>query len=288
MKALNQIGKSVVFSLYLYSGGVQLRDVILAKLGRARAVVLCYHRIGGCDVLTRPTEEFRRDLDYLKARYECISLLELCQRLQTGKALKRPIAAVTFDDGYRDNYTEAVPALQSAGIPATFFVATGFMGTERDFPHDLCPNGEAHADVPNRYPKLTWDDLRAMQDAGFEIGSHTVNHTDLGRADEATIQRELYDSLATLNQELGERPRAFAFPWGKPRNISAKALEIARQVGYYAVVSAYGGANTRGANPFGIRRVDAGNGYMDQLAWRARLAGLDPDYLRLQFGKFSL
>lgn len=198
VEVLYRIAKSTVFSLYLHSGGVQLRNAILAKSGRARAVVLCYHRVGGCDVLTRPTAEFSHDLDYLKRHYECISLLELCQRLQRGSAFRRPIAVVTFDDGYRDNYLEAVPALLSAGIPATFFVATGFMSTDRDFPHDLYAKrsdgqyleADIDTDEPKRYPKLTWDDLRAMQDAGFEIGSHTVNHTDIGRADEETIRRE--------------------------------------------------------------------------------------------------
>jgi len=248
-------------------------------------VVLCYHRIGGCDVLTKPTEEFRHDLEYLKQHYECITLFDLCERLRQNIPLKRRVAVVTFDDGYRDNYTEAVPVLQSLGVPATFFVSTGFMSTERVFPHDLElaeRNGAAPASVAGRFPKLTWDDLRAMQEAGFEIGSHTVEHTSLGQSDEATVKRELQDSLATLKQELGERPRAFAFPFGKPRDISRQALQVVQQAGYYAALFAYGGMNTRGSTPFGIQRMDAGNGLLGSLAWRARVAGLDPDYLRLK------
>ncbi|MDQ3812564.1 MAG: polysaccharide deacetylase family protein [Armatimonadota bacterium] len=280
--------KDIVFFTYLHCGYVPLRDAVLARRGRARAVVLCYHRIGARDVMTKPTQEFRRDLEYLKSNYECISLWELCERLRANQLLKRPMAVVTFDDGYRDNLTEAVPVLQEAGMPATFFVATGFMGTDRIFPHDVelaRRNGATGVGAPDGYPKLTWDDLRAMQAAGFEIGAHTVNHVDLGLADEPMAESEIKDGLAMLNQELGERPRAFAFPWGKPANITKRALEVVQEAGYYAAVSAYGGANTCGANPFNIHRVDAGNGRFSPLTLRARVAGCDPDYFKLKVKK---
>ncbi|MDQ3814712.1 MAG: hypothetical protein M3347_12275, partial [Armatimonadota bacterium] len=58
-----------------------------------------------------------------------------------------------------------------------------------------------------------------------------------------------------------------------------------QQAGYYAAVSAYGGSNTCGANPFNICRVDAGNGRFSQLTLRARVAGCDPDYFKLKVRK---
>lgn len=277
--------KDILFTGYLRSGYVQWRDALQGRQGRARAVILCYHRIGGQDVLSKPTAEFRRDLAYLKRHYECITLAELSARLQAGQPFRQRVAVITFDDGYKDNYTEAVPALKAAGVPATFFVATGFMGTERTFPHDIElaeRYGVAVSSIEGRFPKLTWDDLRAMQADGFEIGSHTVEHVSLGQADAPTVERELQDSLTTLNKELGTRPRPFAFPFGKPRDISEQALEMIQQAGYYAAVFAYGGSNTRGANPFRLQRLDAGNGFLSPPALRAKVAGLDTDYLRLK------
>lgn len=278
------LSKTLLFAVYLYSGYVQLRDFVLARLGRARAVVLYYHRIGGRDVMSKPAGEFRRDLKYLSRKYECITLSELCKRIQQGTPLKRRTAVVTFDDGYRDNYTEALPVLQEVGIPATFFVSTGFIGTKRGFPHDEPENVFSHdgAHEQHSYPNLTWDDLRAMEEAGFEIGSHTVNHANLGCADEHAIAREIGESLSILNRKLGARPRAFSFPWGKPENIPASAFKSVASAGYYTAVSAYGGSNTRGSNPFHIQRIDAGNGEMRWLNLRARIAGLDPDYLALK------
>ncbi|MEW6126324.1 MAG: polysaccharide deacetylase family protein [Acidobacteriota bacterium] len=273
--------KAVFFFIYLYCGYVQLRDYCLALLGRSRAVVLYYHRLGKADVLTRAPEQFSEDLNYLKQHYDCISLRELCQRLQSKQAFRRRAVVITFDDGYRDNYLLAAPMLKKAGITATFFVSTGYMGTERDFLHDLRDEKEV-SEKPLRFPKLTWDDLREMEREGFEIGSHTVNHTNMGKTDKVSIEREIVGSLAMLNCELNERPRAFSFPWGKPDDISDYALEIVRQAGYYTAVSAYGGSNTRGANLFNIHRVDVGNGELSRLAMRARVAGFDPDFYRLK------
>ncbi|HYE73816.1 MAG TPA: glycosyltransferase [Blastocatellia bacterium] len=282
--------KKALLIIYLYSGYVQLRDAMLSLFGRSRVVVLCYHRIGGKDVLSKPVEDFQRDLAYLKRHYECLSLAELCARLRDRKPFRRRAAVITFDDGYRDNYTAAVPALRDAGIGATFFVSTGFIGTKRDFPHDEGAAQSNHrGDVAqaHQHPKLTWDDLREMEAAGFEIGSHTVNHTDLGTADKKTIQQEINESLAALNRELGMRPRAFAFPWGKPENISVQAINVARQAGCYAAASAYGGLNRRGTDLYNIHRTDAGNGELNWLALRARIAGFDPDYIRLKLKRWQ-
>ena len=274
--------KKTVFALYLYCGYVQLRDAMLALTGRSRTVVLYYHRVGERDVLTKPTDEFRRDLEYLKKNYDCISFSELCERLKSGVRATRRSVVITFDDGYRDNFTAAVPALREAGVTATFFVATGFIDTSREFPHDA-KGGREESSQEARFPKLTWGDLRAMEAEGFEIGSHTVNHANLGKAAGEVIAREVTESLAALNSHLGSRPRCFSFPWGKPSDISDQAVEAVKRAGYYAAASAYGGANGRGSDLFNIRRMDVGNGFLDGLALRARVAGLDPDYFRLKF-----
>jgi peptidoglycan/xylan/chitin deacetylase (PgdA/CDA1 family) len=274
--------KEAAFWLYLNCGYVALRDALLSACGRSRAIVVYYHRVGGCDRLTKSRDAFRDDLAYLKRHYECITLAELCDRLCKGVPIRRRCAVVTFDDGYRDNFTQAMPELLAAGVPATFFVATGFISTSEVFPHDLRAAAQDYLPTSAaNFPKLTWDDLRAMEDGGLEIGSHTVHHTDLGAADEATVAAELTASLATIRRELADRPRAFSFPWGHPKNMSESALAAVKKAGYYAAASAFGGANTRGDDCFRLRRVDVGNGHLSRLAARAKMAGLDPDYGRL-------
>lgn len=277
--------KALAFFLYLYSGYVALRDLVLSLLGRSRAVVVYYHRVGASDVLTKTVEEFRADLAYLKKHYECISLAELSERLVDRRPLRRRAAVITFDDGYRDNHSKAVPLLKEAGLPATFFVATGYIGTVREFPHDH--SSEPPAARPASFPKLGWDDLRAMERDGFEIGSHTVNHTNLAQAGAEEVEFEIVSSLHVLNLQLGKKPRPFSFPWGTPAHITDEALKTVRDAGYYAACSAYGGANGRNGDPIQIMRVDAGNGGLGRLATRARIAGLDPDHFRSVMGRFK-
>ena len=276
---LRRLVKELLFFAYLHCGYVQLRDLFRGLAGRARAVVVYYHRIGGCDVLSRPVSEFRADIEYLQRHYECIGFSEFCSRINERVPLSRPVAVVTFDDGYRDNLIAASPVLREANVPAAFFVSTGFIGTEREFHHDAGSAPRA---------KLTWEDLRRLERQGFEIGSHTVEHADLGSADYRTICREVRGSLDDLNLQLRPRPRAFSFPWGKPENMSEQAVAAVKEAGYYAAASAYGGSNGRNTDIFNIRRIDVGNGHLSRLAFRARVAGLNPEYLKLKLaGLFS-
>src|SRR3984893_3154061 len=198
LKAVYSLLKQGAFFAYLYSGYPCVRDFILSRLGLAPIVVLCYHRIGGCGSLSKTPDQFRRDLDYLRQHYDCITLRELCARLKTEVSCRRRAVVVTFDDGYRDNFTAAFPLLKAAKVPATFFVNPGFVGSDRMFPHDNRSAAEAfwRFGLGVDYWKMSWDDLREIQSAGFEIGSHTINHVDLGKVETEVVKREVNDSLA--------------------------------------------------------------------------------------------
>jgi peptidoglycan/xylan/chitin deacetylase (PgdA/CDA1 family) len=99
--------------------------------------VLCYHRILppreksaylNPDLAVSP-EGFKAHCEALAARYEVRPLSEAADMLRKGAVGKRPLAAVTFDDGYRDNLKFAVPVLDGLGLKATFFVVSGLVGS---------------------------------------------------------------------------------------------------------------------------------------------------------------
>jgi peptidoglycan/xylan/chitin deacetylase (PgdA/CDA1 family) len=102
-----------------------------------RALILMYHRVGdGAAPATYPpvpVSAFEAQMRYLRRHYRVLPLEDIASLLSTEKPLKEPVAAVTFDDGYRDNYTSAFPVLARYGIPATVFLATGFIGGDRAF-----------------------------------------------------------------------------------------------------------------------------------------------------------
>jgi peptidoglycan/xylan/chitin deacetylase (PgdA/CDA1 family) len=275
-----RIVKIVFWATYVYVYA-PARDLLLAMLGRSWIVVLTYHSVGQRDAVTKPLEGFRREIAFLGRTFRCITMAELCERLPSPSPRRKRYRAITFDDGYQDNYTAALPVLTGAGVPATFFVATGFVGTTALLPYHA-EIAAGHATAPtHRGSNLTWANLRDMQAAGCEIGSHTVHHVKLGEADLATIRAELEESLAALNQELGARDRAFAFPCGQPGE-KAVVAEIKRS-GYYAAATSCGGVNRRGTDLFEIRRIDLGNGHLAWLDVRARIAGFDPEQLRTRW-----
>ena len=117
----------------LYRAGVGRALSTLA--GRARRApafpILTYHRVndhGDPFFAAVPTLVFERQAKHLARHYTVLTVEDLVDRIRTG-AIPRNAAAITFDDGYRDTLTHAAPILAGLGLPATVFLATGFIGT---------------------------------------------------------------------------------------------------------------------------------------------------------------
>src|SRR5574341_604156 len=92
--------------------------------------VLTYHRVnddGDPFFAAVPTAVFEREIAYIARTYQVLTVEELADRTRRGD-LPRNALAITFDDGYRDNFTHAAPILARYGLPATVFLATGFIG----------------------------------------------------------------------------------------------------------------------------------------------------------------
>ncbi len=109
------------------------------------AVVLRYHRVGADAPLSVSAEEFEGQLRFLRSHCRVVPAGELVTCLRKGKPLPPRAAAITFDDGYEDNFTQALPLLQRYCLPATFFVTTGWIDTEKvlwwDRLHDYVEQG---------------------------------------------------------------------------------------------------------------------------------------------------
>jgi peptidoglycan/xylan/chitin deacetylase (PgdA/CDA1 family) len=113
--------------------------------GPERPLILGYHRVvddfPGTARYEMPsmltsTAMFERHLDLVGGRFRFTTLDEIGEHLAEGRPFTEPVAAVTFDDGYRDNYEQAFPILQRKGIPAAVFVVTDLVGEGRSQVHD--------------------------------------------------------------------------------------------------------------------------------------------------------
>jgi peptidoglycan/xylan/chitin deacetylase (PgdA/CDA1 family) len=224
-------------------------------------LVLFYHRIAddGANPWTMPNATFVRQMEWLRERFDFISLDDAQQRICRGYN-PQPCISVTFDDGYADNCEQAIPWLTKNRIPCTYFVTLENVMNDEPFAHDQV---RGHRLAPN-----TLEQLRTMVAAGVEIGCHAYTHSDLGRiADPRRLRYEICTAKDDLEAAIGQPVRYFAFPFGRYENLNATAFNLAKQAGYAGVCSAYGGYNFPGDDPFHIQRIPADNAMIRLKNW---------------------
>ncbi len=220
----------------------------LVKMLPPRVTVLLYHRVTDevRDDLTVGIEQFDRQMALVRKYCQPVSLRDIIDTSVISRSDK-PLVAVTFDDGYEDNYLNAAPILMNHGIPAAFFVSTGIVDSGGRFPHDI-----QRGNPP--IPVMTWEQLREMHRWGFVIGSHTVEHIDCAAEGEETVRRELARSRDQLQQELGVDELLFAYPYGGRQHITPQRLDLVRQAGFSGCLSAYGGTNIGSIDRYNMLR----------------------------------
>lgn len=244
--------KTAWYLLLYYTGVPHVVRAARRIAGMRRACVLVYHRVNdlGDDPLTTSVHRFAEHMLILRKYYSVVGSSVLIDRGEAGHPFPSNSVAIHFDDCYRDVFTNAKPVLAALDFPASLFVSSGYVGSTRRFPHD--------DSSPWVFENLRPEDLRELAGAGFEVGSHTVNHVDLGQASDETTATELAQSKHDL-EAIVHRPVAlFSFPFGKRTNARPGVEELVRQAGYRAMFSAYGGYVTSMSNLFDLPRVGVG------------------------------
>ncbi len=120
-----------------YSGLLDGYAFLRRKLTKSQVGILLYHRVcpssDSWSVKPLSPRSFERQMEYLHRNYEILSLDTLVQYIQQGGPFPEKAVAITFDDGYKDNYLYAYPILVKHGIPATIFLTTGHIGSSKLF-----------------------------------------------------------------------------------------------------------------------------------------------------------
>ncbi|HEX4049400.1 MAG TPA: polysaccharide deacetylase family protein [Steroidobacteraceae bacterium] len=222
---------------------------VYARRFRSRMTIVAFHRVNDwmeTDGLTCSSAKFESFCKFFSDHFRIVPLSQQVAGCRTGANVGGTLS-ITFDDGYVDNFEVAAPILKKLGLPAAFFVASGFLDTSIVAPWD-----RSSADSRGW---MSWDQVRLLAAQGFEIGSHTHRHINLGATDEATIRADLRESKGRLLQELGRPAQLFAYPFGGRADISIRSRELVREEGFECCVSCFGGSNSMVADPFHLNRI---------------------------------
>lgn len=210
-------------------------------------------------------ERFERQLDIIRRTgFETITLEQLFDGLDGKAKLPRKPIVLTFDDAYRNVHEVAWPLMRERGMTGTVFVVADHVGGSNDWDQ---AKGMPRLDL------MTADDLKELQDAGWEIGSHGCRHVELAKADQAQRRDEIFRSKSELASMLGISPEFYAYAYG---SYCDSAKELLRQAGYRGAVSIFSNAKSVTADRFCMRRIMPHRGD-SALSFRLKLS---PLYLR--------
>ncbi len=175
---------------------------------RDGAVVLLYHRVDKRrrDPFSVDPRAFEDHLDLLAAERTVVTVRELAERVAAGHELDGYLA-ISFDDGYRCTFEEALPRLEARGLPATVFIDTARLGQSSD--------------------ALLPEQLEELCARGFEVGSHGVQHTDLRELSDFELEQEMVASRERLSELCDQPIGGFAYPFGAFDMRVAKAAKLA-------------------------------------------------------------
>ncbi|MEE4541245.1 polysaccharide deacetylase family protein [Streptomyces sp. V4-01] len=192
-----------------------------SEAARRAPWTLMYHSVGDPSddpyLITVSPDRLTRQLRWLSRRgLTGVSMRELLAARALGRAAG--LVGLTFDDGYADFLTDAVPLLRRHGHTATVFVLPGRLGGDNAW------DGQGP-----RKPLLDAGGIRAAEAEGMEIGSHGLLHLDLTATDDATLDAEAAESRSRLAEITGTVPGGFCYPYGA---VDARALLAVRRAGY--------------------------------------------------------
>jgi peptidoglycan/xylan/chitin deacetylase (PgdA/CDA1 family) len=177
-------------------------------------------------------------------------------------------AVITFDDGFRDFYTNAFPILSKYGFTATMYLPTAYIQQQtQSFKGMDC---------------LSWNEVRELHRAGMQFGSHTVTHPVLKQVSHSELETEVGRSKQTIEQELGVAVTSFAYPYAFPeedREFTRRLRGALENAGYQNGVSTVIGSTHAPEEKFFMKRLPA-NTWDDPALLEAKLVG-DYDWVHI-------
>jgi peptidoglycan/xylan/chitin deacetylase (PgdA/CDA1 family) len=194
-----------------------------------------------------------------KGRFNVIPLGDLAAILESKKNIPPRTLAITFDDGYKNNFLNALPVLEKRGFKSTFFVIAEGIKRDEPFQHllwDAASTKYYHENPLSRLP-MNAQELRTLRALGHEIGSHGLQHRSIGNLASAEARDEIIRSKEILEDVIKGPVNLFAYPFGAGSygDFNSVTLHMLRQAGYRAACTGEISAVTRGSHLYELPRI---------------------------------
>jgi peptidoglycan/xylan/chitin deacetylase (PgdA/CDA1 family) len=231
----------------------------------SESLVLCYHAVSPtwAAPLSVTPDALERQLSwFLRHGWRGSTFSDAVLQPPTARAL-----AVTFDDAFASVFALAYPIVQSLGLIGTVFAPTSFMSARQRLSWPGIENWAATPDA-SELESMSWTEIDALSDDGWEIGSHTRSHPFLTRLDDAALREELTLSREDVTRQVGRPCRSIAYPSG---DVDQRVADLAGDAGYLA-----GAALSRRLTPLGPLRWPRIGIYHDDHWQRFRIKASRP------------
>lgn len=216
---------------------------------RQTVPILMYHSVDyKCDPAYRrwavSPSTFKRHMSLItEANCIPITVSQFIEMRNSGEKLPQKAVVITFDDGLQDFLHGAVPVLQHYGFAATLYVVAGLVGKTSRWLADL---GEAER------PMLTWRELREVASLGIEVGGHSMTHPKLDILTITDATQEVQRSKSTLEENLGQAVRSFAYPHGYSTSALRRAVQ---ETGYTSACRVRHALSSSNEDSFALSRI---------------------------------
>lgn len=300
----------------------------LKQMAKGFALILAYHRVNNEDyiknnVLKQPLYVSDRVLElhlsWLTANLRIVTLSEIVKRIRQREPWDDALCAITFDDGWYDNYEFAFPVLRKYNAPGTIFVVGGEVGLSEPNCWDICFEIVQHKrqlpqhltgisgldeilylntrntiekarvavniirtlkaeefdrvnerltayyynDIPQtrsineKYKKLSWSDMKEMQNYGVDFGYHSLSHRMLSNLPRERLLAELDLPSEVALQHNVKLANVFSYPDGK---YNEEVVKVLNEKGYVGATSLVNGFNSLDTQAFELKRFNIHNG----------------------------
>ncbi|MBI5749834.1 MAG: polysaccharide deacetylase family protein, partial [Nitrospinae bacterium] len=238
--------------------------------------ILVYHRVADerHESVSASVKNFSRQISFLNKYFSIITMERLINSIKNREPLPLNSIVITFDDGYKDVFTNAYPILKKYNIPATVFITTDYIegsgvrgqGSRMKMDLPLAP-------CPLPLIMLSWEDILEMIDNNISIGSHSVSHPKLSLIVDDEVEIEVKKSKDIIQRHIKRDITCFSYPYGGRVFFNERIKEMLKRNGYQCACSTIYGINDLNSDLFELKRIPI-EYYEDETIFMIKVFGL--------------